>query len=173
MFHLKFPSIASKFTDPSSSQSQPQSLRHFKIFNRLIAPTLHDSLKFLLKDSCLEEKNSINFLQRPNQISCSSPRRLLTVDVDVARRSCNAEAPSSVLSSLITWRRVIILEKEVTEAAVARTVSHSKWKSRTRPIVEGATMMHAPNTFSVGRRRIVVGKLVSDATTHISTPSLV
>lgn len=85
----------------------------------------------------------------------------------LARRArCNAEAPpSSIPSSLITWlRRVIILgKKEVTETAIARTISHSKWKSRALEAVEGATVMHAPRPLSAvsDADRIVVGKLVA------------
>ncbi|XP_033195048.1 uncharacterized protein LOC117242040 [Bombus vosnesenskii] len=89
-----------------SSLTRKEAPNHAK--NKLATGTWDDvCFRFLSR-----REDSINFLQRLNQISCSSLRRLPAVDVDVARRSCNAEAPSSVLSSLITWRRVIILEKE-------------------------------------------------------------
>lgn len=91
--------------------------------------------------------------------------RLLDTNVSTESR-CNAEAPSSIPSSLITRRRVIILEKEVTAVATQFPTQNEKPE---REHVEG--MMHAEATFS-GRARWWGWTLVSHART-LSTPSLV
>lgn len=99
---------------------------------------------------------------------CTLPvSRLLDTNVSTESR-CNAEASSSIPSSLITRRRVIILEKEVTAVATQFPTQNEKPE---REHVEG--MMHAEATFS-GRRLqcTLVGLDSRVSRTHTLYPEL-